>query len=180
MPETLDRASRTGWRLTFLKTKETTYLPGLSSAVRPMLSRDRWVPGLGRRRQPELHPRFGPEHVPQHFPEEWLHRHLGAPIMAVPIANLQRAATTRLVQMLSGGSTMEAAHYLWFPKMARHRKIPASLPATADRSPHRQAEDRFDDFVQAIAKEMSSRKLINYLGRRIILLNWVLDNEAWE
>jgi hypothetical protein len=101
LPETIDRASRTGWRLTFLKTDEAACSPGLSAAVRPVLSRDRWNPGQGRRRQPELRTGLAPQHVPQHLPEESLRRHFGTSAPAVPMTVLQRATTTRLVQMLA-------------------------------------------------------------------------------
>ena len=176
LPETIDRASRTGWRLTFLKTDEAAYSPGLSAAVRPALSRDRWTPDQGRRRQPELRARFGPEHVPQRLPDEWLHQHLGAPATA----DLQRATTIRLVQLLAGGSKDGAARYLGFPKAARHRKVLASLPATASLATARRAEERFDELVQAIAGELGARSLVDYHARRAALAAWELDEETWR
>jgi TniQ len=180
LPETIDRASRTGWRLTFLKTDEAAYSPGLSAAVRPVLSRDRWNPGQGRRRQPELRTRLGAQHVPQHLPEKWLRWHFGASAAAVPMTALQRATTTRLVQMLAGGSKEEAARYLGFPKPARHRQILAELPATAGLAPARQADNRFDELVRAIAAELRGGELINYQARRTALSTWELDEETWQ
>jgi len=38
-----------------------------------------------------------------------------------------------------------------FPKPARHRQILAEFPATAALTPSRRADDRFDEFVLAIA-----------------------------
>ena len=178
LPGTTGRAARAGWRLTFLDTDEAAYSPGLGAAVRPVLSRDRWVPRQGRRRQPELRARFGPEHVPQHLPEEWLRRHLGIPAAAVPVADVQRATTIRLVQLLAGGSKDAAARYLGFPKAARHRKILAGLPATAGLTPARRADDRFDELVQAIAGELAGTKLVNYRVRRIVLADWELDEDT--
>jgi TniQ len=180
LPDSIDRASRTGWRLTFLKTDEAAYSPGLSAAVRPLLSRDRWIPASGRRRQPELRSRFGPEHVPQHLPGEWLQRHFGTSAAAVPTDALQRATTIRLVQMLAGGSKDDAAIYLGFPKIARHRQILAKLPAKAGLTPARRADDQFDEFVQAIASALASGELTNYRARRVALFSWELDEESWQ
>ena len=180
LPETIDRASRTGWRLTFLKTEETAYSPGLGAAVRPVLSRDRWIPSQGRRRQPELRAHFRPEHVPQHLPEEWLRRHFGASATAVSMDVLQRATTVRLVQMLAGGSKEQAARYLGFPKPARHRAILERLPATAGLTPPRRADDRFDEFVRAVAGELRAGSLVNYQARRTALSDWALEEGAWQ
>jgi hypothetical protein len=180
LPGTAGRAARAGWRLTFLDTDEAAYSPGLGTAVRPVLSRDRWVPGQGRRRRPELRARFGPEHVPQHLPEEWLRRHLGTEAAAVPTADVQRATTIRLVQLLAGGSKDAAARYLGFPKTARHRRILASLPATAGLAPGRRADDRFDELVQAIGGELAATELVNYRARRTALADWELDEETWQ
>ena len=180
LPATIDRASRAGWRLTFLKADEAAYSPGLSAAVRPVLSRDRWIPARGRRRQPELRYRFGPDHVPQRLPEEWLQRHFGTSAAAVPMDALQRATTIRLVQMLAGGSKDDAAVYLGFPKAARHRQILATLPATAGLTPARRAEDQFDELVQAIARELASGKLTDYRSRRVALFTWELEQEDWQ
>jgi hypothetical protein len=93
---------------------------------------------------------------------------------------LQRVTAGRLVQMLVGGSKDEAAHYLGFPKAARHRQILAKLPATADLTPERRADDRFDEFVLAIADELTAGKLIDYKARRTVLANWTLDDKTWQ
>jgi hypothetical protein len=180
LPDRIDRASRAGWRLTFLDTDETTYSPGLGAAVRQLVSRDRWIPSQGRRRQPELRTQFGPEHVPQQLEEEWLRRHFGSSAAAVPMATLQRATTVRLVQMLAGGSKDEAARYLGFPKTVRHRQVLARLPATAGLAPIRQAEDRFDEFTVAVAGELNAGTPINYQARRAALSSWELDEETWR
>ena len=82
--------------------------------------------------------------------------------------------------MLVGGSKDEAAHYLGFPKIGRHRLILAQLPATADLTPARRADDRFDEFVLAIAGELSNGDLIDYQARRAALADWTLDEETWQ
>ena len=67
-----------------------------------------------------------------------------------------------------------------FPKPARHRQILAEFPATAALTPSRRADDRFDEFVLAIAGELSARKLIDYRARRMALLDWELDEQTWQ
>ena len=67
-----------------------------------------------------------------------------------------------------------------FPKPARHRQILAEFPATAALTPSRRADDRFDEFVLAIAGELSARKLIDYRVRRMALLDWELDEQTWQ
>ena len=180
LPHWTDPASSTGWRLSFRKADQTAYSPGFSAAVWPAVSRDRWIPGKGRRRQPELQAQFGPEHVPQHLPEEWLRRHLGTSVTAVPIPALQRFTTTRLVQMLAGGSRIEATIYLGFPNPPQRTQILAKLPATAGLTPIRRADERFDELIQPIVGELAARKPINYQARRIALSSWELDEDTWQ
>src|SRR2546427_13027971 len=66
------------------------------------------------------------------------------------------------------------------PKPARHRQILAEFPATAALTPSRRADDRFDEFVLAIAGELNARKLIDYRARRMALLDWELDEQTWQ
>jgi hypothetical protein len=164
----------------FRKADETAYSPGLSAAVWPAVARDRWIPGKGQRRQPELRAQFGPEHVPQHLPEEWLRRHLGTSATAVPIPVLQHFTTTRLVQMLAGGSRKEAALYLGFANPPQRTKFLAKLPATAGLTPVRQADERFDELIRPIVGELAAGKLINYRARRGALSGWELDEDTWQ
>jgi hypothetical protein len=98
----------------------------------------------------------------------------------VPMATLQRATTIRLVQMLAGGSKDEAARYLGFPETVRYRQVLARLPATAGLAPIRQAEDRFDKFIMAVAGELNAGTSINYQARRAALSGWELDEETWQ
>jgi hypothetical protein len=93
---------------------------------------------------------------------------------------VQRARTIRLVQLLAGGSKDDAARYLGFPKSARHRKILASLPATAGLTPARRADERFDELVQAIGGELGATELVDYRARRTALADWELDEDTWQ
>jgi hypothetical protein len=60
------------------------------------------------------------------------------------------------------------------------RPLLAEFPATAALTPSRRADDRFDEFVLAIAGELSARKLIDYRVRRMALLDWELDEQTWQ
>jgi hypothetical protein len=180
LPHWTDPASGTGWRLFFRKADQTACSPGFSAAAGPVVSRSRRIPGKGRRRQSELKARFGPEHIPQHLPEEWLFRHLGTSANAVPIPALQRFTTTRLVQMLAGGSRIEAAHYLGFPTLPPRTQILATLPATAGLTPIRRADEQFDELIQPVVGELAAGKLINYQARRAALSDWKLDEKTWQ
>jgi hypothetical protein len=82
--------------------------------------------------------------------------------------------------MLAGGSKEEAARYLGFPKPARHRLILAGLPATAGLASPRQADDRFDELVRAVASELRAGSLVDYRARRAALASWTLDEHAWQ
>jgi len=180
LPHWTDPASSAGWRAALRRGDHTAYSPGFGAAVWPALYRSRWIPGKGRRRQPELQVRFGPEHVPQHLPEEWLRRHLGTSVAAVPIPALQRVTTTRLVQMLAGGSRAEAALYLEVPDPHWGAQILARLPATAGPAPVQRADERFDELIQPIVGELAAGDLINYRARRTALSSWELDEGTWQ
>ena len=54
------------------------------------------------------------------------------------------------------------------------------LPATAGLAPIRQAEDRSDEFIMAVAGELNAGTPINYQARRAALSSWELDEETWQ
>ena len=92
---------------------------------------------------------------------------------------LQRATTVRLVQMLAGGSRTSGP-LPRAPEAARHRAILERLPATAGLTPPRRANDRFDEFVLAVAGELRAGSLVNYQARRTALSDWALEEGAWQ
>ncbi len=123
---------------------------------------------------------YRPEHIPQHLPENWY-----MPLLKGPFKHhakrhelLRRTAAVRLVQLPTGKTTSDAAHYLGLPDTwLRH------ILATDHRAgPHIARNPLvFDDVVDTIARLLDNLgHAVDYRHRRIQLKDWTLDRAAWD
>jgi hypothetical protein len=113
-----------------------------------------------------------PEHIPQHLPEEWFTILLeaSAPDGLPRTLPLRRIAALQLVQITTGQSMAEAAHFLGVPDawLTGHLRI-AAPPSDLARA------------LEALASHIErATDPVDYRQRRERFASWSLPHEDWQ
>ncbi|WP_240512512.1 hypothetical protein [Streptomyces griseoruber] len=134
-----------------------------------------------RLRVPTSHGQFTAAQVPQLIPLDWYDRHLQdfTRQLTVPSRNnitfVRRAASLKLVQMVSGHTASECSRILDISASV----VNSTLAQLRQRCPDR-AWGRFQDAVESIARELGRAQVrIDFARRRQYLADWEISGEIW-
>ncbi|MGW1052629.1 TniQ family protein [Streptomyces sp. NPDC001118] len=134
-----------------------------------------------RLRVPTFDGQFTTAQVPQLIPLEWYYRHLQdfTEQLTVPSRNnmtfVRRAASLKLVQMVSGHTVSECSRILEMSASV----VNSTLAQLRQRCPDR-AWGQFQEAVEAIARELEREPVrIDFARRRQYLANWEISDGIW-
>ncbi|MGW5665932.1 TniQ family protein [Streptomyces sp. NPDC003758] len=124
---------------------------------------------------------FTTAQVPQLIPIDWYRRHLQGftEQLTVPSRNnmtfVRRAASLKLVQMVSGHTVSECSRILAMPESV----VNSTLTQLRRRCPHR-AWGKFQEAVEAIARELEQVPVrTDFARRRQHLADWEISDGVW-